>query len=163
MTPPDRRWDNDTRGHGDGTADWIVPDVHELVTALTQPGWVAEDPASHLLPHPRRVCEDSASPWTLVAAESRDTVYILTLEWSHPEPRLRQLRADVFALIGVIAEASTFVHQHLTDEAIEFHLTTGMLDGDSPFKAHGHLLQLRIGGPSVKPLMSGTKQNPTEQ
>jgi hypothetical protein len=75
-----RRWDGDERGHGvtDGAA--LAPGVQRLLTATTQPDWVAEDPDAHLLPHLRRACGQPGSPWTLRSAELRGGLYRLTLD-----------------------------------------------------------------------------------
>ena len=35
------------------------------------------------------------------------------------------------------------------EREIEYHVTTGMLEGDSHFAGHGHLLLLHIGGPQI--------------
>ena len=64
-----------------------------------------------------------------------------------PDAPLRQLRAPVIALIDEIAEATTHIRQEVTDDATEYYVTTGMLEGDSPFAEHGHLLRLR--GPAI--------------
>ena len=151
----DRRWDTDTRGTGIGDGHWIASAVQRLLEALAAPGWVAEEPDVHLLPHLRRACDAPNSPWTLIGAELHDAVYVVRLEWSRPQPRLRQLRADALALIGTVAEASTFVRQRMTEGEIEYHVTTGMLEGDSPFAAHGHLLLLRIGGSQITQMLRG--------
>jgi hypothetical protein len=57
------------------------------------------------------------------------------------------------ALIGVAAEGATFVQQRIDEEAVELQVATGMLDGDSPFQGHGHLLHLQVGGPVVERLL----------
>lgn len=148
-----RRWDNDTRGRGIADGGWIAPEVRRLLAALTEPDWVAENPDQHLLPRLREACQATASPWKLLGAELDDGVYIVALEWTHPEPRLHRLRADAIALIGLVAESAIFIQQRIAAEAIEYHVTTGLLDGDTPFKGHGHLLRLRIGGQSIKPMI----------
>lgn len=148
-----RRWDNDTRTHGTADGSWIVPGVRRLLDALTEQDWVAENPDQHLLPHLNEACESAGSPWTLTSVALRDGVYVVVLEWNHSGPSLRLLRADAYALIGVVAEGATFIHERKIDKAIEYHVTTGLLDGDTPFKGHGHLLRLRVGGPSVSQLV----------
>ena len=100
------RWDTDTRGRGIGDGRWIAPAVQHLLAALAAPGWIAEEPDVHLLPHLRQACEAPNSPWTLIAADLQEAVYVVTLEWSRPQPRLHQLRADAVALIGRVAERS---------------------------------------------------------
>ena len=104
-----RRWDTDTRGRGIGDGEWIVPAVQRLLAALASPGWVAEEPDVHLLPHLRLACDAPGSPWALKGAELQEAVYVVTVEWFRPQPRLRQLRADAVALIGTVVEGSTFV------------------------------------------------------
>lgn len=160
MAESDRRWDTDNRGRGIADGAWIAPQVRVLLDGLATPGWVAEDPDHHLLPRLRRVCEDAASPWTLERTELRDGVYVVTLDWSRPNPGLGRLRADFFALLGEIAESTTFVRQRLADDAVAYEVTTGMLDGDAPFAGHGHLLRFRIGGPDVSRLVAGARVAP---
>jgi hypothetical protein len=151
-----RRWDTDIRGEGIGDGHWIVPAVRQLLEALAAPGWVAEEPDVHLLPHLRQACAAPGSPWTFIGAELQDAVYVVTLEWSRSQPGLHRLRADAVALIGTVAEGSTFVQQRVIEREIEYHVTTGMLEGDSPFAPHGHLLLLRIGGSQIIEILNTT-------
>jgi hypothetical protein len=137
-----------------GDGQWIAPALRWLLEALAEPGWVAEEPEIHLLPHLRQACDAPSSPWALIGTDLQDAIYVVILEWSRPQPRLRQLRADAVALIGTVAEGSTFVQQRTTESEIEYHVTTGMLEGDSPFAGHGHLLLLRIGGPQITQMIS---------
>jgi hypothetical protein len=148
-----QRWDNDTRGRGVADGGWIAPGVRRLLSALAEAEWVAEEPDVHLLPHLRRACEAAGSPWRLTGTAVRDGIYVVALEWTRPEPRLNLLRADAFALVGTVAEGATFVEQRIGEEAVEMHVVTGMLDGDAPFKEHGHLLRLQVGGPVVERLL----------
>lgn len=158
MTINGRRWDTDTRGRGIADGGWIAADVLGLLTALGATDWVAEDPDLHLLPHLRRACDEPGAPWTLQRTTFVDGVYIVTLDWARTPARLGRVRADVYTLLGVIAESVTYVHQRMTDAAIHFNIATGMLDGDSPFRAHGHLLRFEIGGPVVAALCAGARQ-----
>jgi hypothetical protein len=73
-----------------------------------------------------------------------DAVYQVTLRWTRPEGNLRRLRADMFALIGEIAESVTYVHERVMDAVVCFDVCTGLLDGDTPFRPHGHLLRLTV-------------------
>ena len=65
-----------------------------------------------------------------------------------------RVRADAFALIGAIAEGSTFVRVEDADDGpnavgpgvTEVDVVTGLLDDDTPFASHGHTLRLRITG-----------------
>jgi hypothetical protein len=56
------RWDDDERGQGVGDGRRLEPGAGELLEALREPGWVAEDGDDHLLPHLRRACERGAVP-----------------------------------------------------------------------------------------------------
>jgi hypothetical protein len=59
------------------------------------------------------------------------------------------IRAAVYRLIGALAELSTHVHEQvLPDGGVEFVVTTGILDGDTQWQGHGHVVRLRISSPS---------------
>ncbi len=157
MATSDRRWDIDARGHGIADGRWIEPAVRRFLDALAEPGWVAEEPDVHLLPHLVRACDVADSPWRLRGAALRDDgVYVVDLAWGAESEQglgLRRLRAEALALLGAVVECALFVRELKTDAAIEFRAATGVLDGDSPFKGHGHLLLLRVGGPVVERLL----------
>ena len=157
MDLPQRRWDDDKSGHGVASAIWGVPSARRLLDAMTAPDWVAEDPDVHLLPHLRRACEAPGSPWTLLATEWDGGIYTLALEWCGPEPGMARLRADVFALLGSVAELSTYIHQRVTAVGIEYDMVTGILDGETQFRGHGHGVRLRITGKVVERIVSGTQ------
>ena len=93
-----------------------------------------------------------------MAADLQVAVYVVTLEWSRPQSRLRQLRADAISrCIGTVAEGSTLQRQRTTEREIEYRVTTGMLEGDSPFAGHGRLLLLRIVGPQITQMLNAMK------
>jgi hypothetical protein len=72
-------------------------------------------------------------------------VYQVELVWSQPCGNLRQLRGEVFALVGRTAESATYVHPlSVADDMVVYDICTGMLDGHSPFKSHGHLIRLTV-------------------
>src|SRR5947209_2737853 len=154
------RWDGDARGEGIADGAWLAGDVRRFLAALEADRWVAEDADAHLLPHLRRACAEAGSPWALQAAEMVDAVYVVTLEWSAETPSRGRLRADVFALLGAIAESATYVRQRVADGAICYDIATGMLDDDSPFRPHGHLVQFRIGGEAARAMAESTSPVP---
>jgi hypothetical protein len=155
------RWEGDERGIGIGTGESQRPAVRALLAALGEPGWIAEDPDHHLLPHLRAACAEPKSPWTLGSASlGGDGVYRVDLTWEQSNGSLRQLRADVFALVGRIAEATTHVRQCAGEGTIEFQVVTGMLDGDSAFAGHGHLLLLRVTGQHIPGFIAGMRRTP---
>ena len=48
-----RRWDTDDRFMGVADAIAFAPGVDELAALARRPGWVAEEPEVHLVPHLR--------------------------------------------------------------------------------------------------------------
>jgi len=155
------RWEHDARGVGNEDGSWITAHVDRLREALDQPAWVTESPEEHLLPQLERSVEAAGSPWRLIEATVVDGVYQVTLEWTGACPRLRQLRTDATRLIGEIAEGTTFIHQSITDAAIEYHVVTGQLEGTTPFAPHGHLIRLIVHGPAIPDMVSGSHATPS--
>ena len=156
-----QRWDTDSVGHGIANGRWIVPSVRRLLAALEAPDWIAEDPDVHLLPHLQRVCSAAGSPWQLNGTEFADGLYIVRLTWTGPEPGLGRLRADVYGLLGAIAEGTSFVRQRVGATTIDYEVTTGLLEGDSIFVGHGHLVHFRVSGPAVEQMIVGTRLEDT--
>jgi hypothetical protein len=68
-------------------------------------------------------------------------IYVVELEWLHPDSAPAVVRERLFALVGSFAETSTHVRE-LRDGT--FDVTTGVLEGDSPFRSHGHLVRLHV-------------------
>jgi hypothetical protein len=150
-----QRWQGDTHGSGIGSGrDYTAP-LSRLREAMQLPDWVAEEPEAHLLPHLEAACERQGSPWRLVSAVANGVVYYVTLEWQRSSTRMRQLTVDFYSLLGVIAESNTHIREEAADAAIEYQVTTGLLDRDGPFKGHGHILQFRLVGPAVEALLRG--------
>jgi|GEM_PF-1224636 len=142
----ERRWDNDERGHGVGDGTAFAPHVQQFLDALHIPSWVAEDPDIHLLPHLHHACDLPDSAWRIVATAFADSIYTVRLEWLRPEGNITRLRADVFALVGTIAEGATYVHQQVTNDGMMYKVITGLLDDQTPFRGHGHLVRLLVSG-----------------
>ena len=59
MTVKQPRWDGDDRGYGVADAGYLSSGARELVAALEQAAWVAEQPEVHLSPHLRGWLEHS--------------------------------------------------------------------------------------------------------
>jgi hypothetical protein len=87
-----------------------APGVEELLEATRRPGWVAEQPELHLLPHLQRACESSALQ-LLDARASGDGVFDVELRWTGETKSFGAVKATVFALVGSFAEPSTHVRQ----------------------------------------------------
>jgi hypothetical protein len=148
-----RRWDNDERGRGIGDARAFLRPVERLEDAMAAPDWVAEAPDAHLLPH---IMANAGEDSSLRVADARieDTTLVVELTWRERHGDWRQLVADVYALIGSFAEHSTHVRQTQGGGRVEFQVTTGMLDGDGVFTAHGHTVRLLVSGPRVAELLA---------
>jgi hypothetical protein len=157
MTGNGARWEHDTRGTGVGDGRWIAAHVEQLGAALAVPGWVAESPEEHLLPHLERAVAAKSSPWRLTNTSMTDGLFEVTLEWDADVPRLRQLRVDAVRLIAEIAEGTTFIHQIIAEDAIEYHVVTGQLAESTAFVPHGHLIRLIVRGPAVPSLVAGAQ------
>jgi hypothetical protein len=132
----DRRWDVDERGRGIADAAALAPGVHELVNALTIEDWVAEEPEAHLLPHIEQACRQAGLE--LLEHRLEGAVFVVRIGWRGT--RQDDARATAFSVIGSFAESATSVRQR----GLSFEVVTGMLDQDTRFKAHGHLVRLEL-------------------
>jgi hypothetical protein len=148
-----RRWDGDDRGLGIGDALQLVSGASELVAALRQPLWVAEQPEIHLLPHVEAWCGRDHRI-ALVDAYSDDVgAYILDCEWRGAPGSVGAARAAVFSLIGSFAESATYVRQRrvASDDGgsamkLQFQVGTGELAPDAKFVPHGHVVVINVAG-----------------
>ncbi len=137
-----RRWDTDERFSGIGSGRAFAPIIETLGAHLDRDGWVAENPEAHLLPHLERFCDRPEAPFRLCGSRLEENgVYEVTIAPTGvmPTPGL-PIRA-VLPLLAAIAETSVAVRQ-VDETTVE--CVTGMLDGDGPYAAHGHLIRLRI-------------------
>jgi hypothetical protein len=133
----DRRWDTDERGRGVGDGSAFAPGVDELAQALAVEGWVAEEPEAHLLPRIERACAQAGL--ALLGHRLDGTVFAVQIAWPVTS-RSDEARAAVFSVVGGFAESATSVRQR----GLSFEIATGMLDPDTPFKSHGHLVRLEL-------------------
>jgi ribosomal protein S18 acetylase RimI-like enzyme len=135
-----RRWDTDARGTGVADGSALVPALDALGAALREPGWVAEQPELHLLPHVRSLADDLG--WEVRRADVVDGV--LELEIGVPGGERRQLRTAAYAVLGTFAEPTTLIRQHEREhEGLTLTAATGVLDGESAFAPHGHTVRIR--------------------
>ena len=131
------RWDPDDRGHGVADAAALAPGIHELAASAAVEDWVAEEPEAHLLPHIRRACADLGVE--LLSAETVDAILVVRIATEE-----RGTARIVFTIVGSFAEAATSVRQRGT----AFEVVTGMLDGDSQFAPHGHMVRIELVPPA---------------
>ena len=107
---------------------------------MLEPDWVAEEPELHLLPHIRRTCAEHG--WNVARADVVDAV----LEVEVQAPGAQTPTAAAFTLLGSFAEPATHVATttHDVGREIAVTITTGVLDGESAFAPHGHVVRLRV-------------------
>jgi hypothetical protein len=149
--PP--RWDPDDRGIGVGDARSHLATLDALRDVAGRDAWVAESPEAHLLP---RLAERASgiSPFRIEATRTEpDGTFEVDARWVGPrEPEQWQVRAAAIAIIGVVAEATTVVHETRGPAGDPvFDVVTGLLPGETAFATHGHTLRLRVLGSARAP------------
>ena len=143
---PRPRWDPDDRGVGIGDARAHLATLDAMRDVAVQDGWVAESPETHLLPRLTEYAAD-ASPIGIEATRTEpDGTFEVDARWvGAPDPESWQVRAATVALIGVIAETSSLIHERRDGDGVAtFDVLTGLLPEDTAFATHGHTLRLRI-------------------
>lgn len=140
----ERRWDIDERGRGIASGGVFAPNLDELIQDAAGDSWVAEDAEAHLMPHVRAACDAEHSLLQVVEAHLRDDVLVIGLAWIGEVPGPDVVRAEAFRVLGSFAEHSTHVRQRSTEHSTEFEIATGTTEDETPFRAHGHLVLLRV-------------------
>jgi hypothetical protein len=139
------RWDGDTRGQRIGDARALVAGGEELLTAMREVNWIAEEPEKHLLPHIEAACSEADSALALERSQVLgDGSLLVDLRWKSEPGDPGGVRAAAYALIGSMAESASYIRQERDGDALVYDVVTGML-GDSAFAPHGHVVRLRIG------------------
>jgi len=105
------------------------------------------------LPHISAAVDRAPTIWRLESTTDEANRYMIDVEWRRRGGNMRDLVADAYVLISRIAETHTHVIQRKRSATVEFDITTGILAGEGPFAAHGHVIVLRIAGPGVEPLL----------
>ena len=137
------RWDGDTRGRGIADAGAFADGAAALLDAMRTEGWVAEEPEAHLLPHLRGALEQLP----LELGETRaldDGVYEIKLTWTGASGAIGEIRRAVYALVGDVSEAATYIRQRVGADGLTFEVVTGFVGDDSHFAPHGHALRFRV-------------------
>jgi hypothetical protein len=120
-------------------ASGFASSIDELAELARRPGWVAEEPEAHLVPHLRAA---SIAGLQLVECQtSQDGALAVSAVYT-PGTSRRDLRQRAWALLGSIAETAASVREHVDGEAIVFEVVTGIPDGPGPFASHGHSVRL---------------------
>ena len=111
---------------------------------MADPGWVAEEPEAHLLPHLVAACSQPGSLLQLADARSDGEIFVVELSPVEPDLSVGHLRRAAVELVAAIAEESTFIRQRRNGDVLEFEVTTGTGPGEAAYEPHGHLVRLRI-------------------
>jgi hypothetical protein len=143
---PPPRWDPDDRGIGVGDARAHLATFDAMRDAADRDGWVAESPETHLLP---RLTEQAVagSPIAIDATRTEpDATFVVDAHWvGTSDPERWRIRAAAFALLGVVAETSSLIHERRGEDGTAiFDVVTGLLPEDTAFATHGHTLRLRV-------------------
>jgi hypothetical protein len=150
------RWEPDDRGFGVGDAQVFLPSLEDLNEAMQRPGWVAEEPHAHLLPHMSRWCERKGSALTIEDTSiDHNGVFEVSLS-SRAALAPGELREAVFGLLSSFAEGATFVHERPVQGLAVFEVTTGMLPEQTSFQSHGHTIRFTVRtSPGDQPAADG--------
>lgn len=149
---PRRRWDTDDRFTGVADARDFAAAADELLRLANLPGWVAEDPDVHMVPHLR----DSGPTGLRLLDISTSDAGVLNVTAEHrPGAGRRDIRMQAWTLIGTVAEMLASVREHATDDGVVFEVMTGVPEGGH-FATHGHTLRLTVRPP-------GTATGPRDQ
>jgi hypothetical protein len=134
------RWDTDERGHGVADARQFADAARDLVAAMEATDWIAEEPEAHLLPHIRRICEESLLSLA-EAGVAEDGVLVVELHWQGGD---ESHWPEVWRVIGSFAESASYLHQRSENGTDVFDVVTGMLAEETVFAPHGHTVRLRV-------------------
>jgi hypothetical protein len=139
-----RRWDTDERFSGVADASGLAAAVDELAALARRPGWVAEEPEAHLVPH---LTSARTGLQVLDCVVAAGGVLDVTARPAAGAAQ-RDVRREAWALIGAVAEPAASVRERRDGDAVVFEVITGVPDG-AAFASHGHTLRLRILPPAV--------------
>ena len=75
-----------------------------------------------------------------------DATFEIESRWvGEPGPERWRVRAAAIALLGLIAESTSLIHESFDPDGVAtYELVTGMLPDDTAFATHGHTLRLRV-------------------
>jgi len=144
---PRRRWDTDDRFVGVADASSFATAVEELAALARRPGWVAEEPEVHLVPHLRGA--SGAAGLRLISCDAGDDGVLEIAAEHDPGDSRGEIRWRAWTLIGAVAEPAASVRERRDGDTIIFEIITGIPDRSGPFASHGHTLRLTIRPPGA--------------
>jgi hypothetical protein len=136
-----RRWDTDDRFVGVADASGFAQGIDDLAELARRPGWVAEEPEMHLVPHLQGA---NVAGLEVVECLTRQDGVLVVCATYIPETGRQDLRQRAWALLGSIAELTASVREYVDAEAVVFEMVTGIPDGQGPFASHGHSVTLTL-------------------
>jgi hypothetical protein len=142
-----RRWDTDDRFVGVADASSFATAVEELAALARRPGWVAEEPEVHLVPHLRAA--SAAAGLRLITCDASDDGVLEIAAEHGPGDSRGEIRWRAWSLIGAVAEPAASVRERRGGDTIIFEIITGIPDRSGPFASHGHTLRLTIRPPGA--------------
>lgn len=147
---PRQRWDSDDRFTGAADASAFAAAIEELAVLARRPGWVAEDPGIHLVPHldGAQVAGLRLTGWHTTG----DGVLAAAAEYRRGDSR-RDLRRRAWELIGAIAEPAASVRERADGDTVSFEIVTGIPE-NGHFATHGHTMRLTLS-PASPPDAAG--------
>jgi hypothetical protein len=140
---PRRRWDTDDRFTGVADARDFAAAADELVKLTRLPGWVAEDPEVHMVPHLRN---PATAELRLLEVSTGDRGLLNVTAEAMPGASRRDIRKQAWALIGTVAETLASVREHARGDQVVFDVVTGVSEAGQ-FATHGHTLRLIVYPP----------------
>jgi hypothetical protein len=144
------RWDVDPRGIGVGDARAMLPALDALRAQATQPGWVAEEPELHLLPHLERAAGATGCLGIASAVADESGRFVVELAWTgESDPDRAVVRNATYALIAAIAETTTVIREDPDAAGREVEIVTGSTEATA-FAPHGHVLKFRLVDPKAR-------------
>jgi hypothetical protein len=150
------RWDGDEQMAGVADGSPMRRALAEMIAAMRSPGWVTEDPVVHLGPALTAWLDsDGGGRWGPVEMATDERWLVISAEWNRADGRMRDLRADAFALIGGFVEDVAHIVQVRRGDQVEFQVATGQPTGRHA--AHGHLVRLLPTGVNVARAVAGLR------
>jgi hypothetical protein len=136
-----RRWDTDDRFVGVADASGFARGIEELAVLARRPGWVAEEPELHLVPHLR---DANIAGLQLTECQTTSDGVLAVSATYVPDASRHDIRQSAWAMLGSIAEPAASVREDVDGETIMFDMVTGIPDGPGPFASHGHSVRLTL-------------------
>ena len=142
---PRKRWDTDARFVGVTDASAFAAAIEELAALARRPGWVAEQPEAHLVPH---LLSAGVAGLRLLDCTIGDDGVLNVAAECGPDASRHDIRRLAWTLMGTVAEPAASVREHREGDGVVFDVVTGIPEG-GPFASHGHTIRLTVLPPAT--------------